>query len=139
VKNEAELTKRVIALAHDYGWKVCRFHRMPVPRAGKTQWRTPVGADGKGWPDLTLCRERVVFAELKMWPKKPDVNQQAWLDWLRAAGQEAYVWTERDVENGRVDHVLKSAMTPLALARMTIACDGDAELARAAKIGAAIE
>lgn len=127
-KTEAEFSKHVIKLAHDYGWKVARFHRMPVPREGKTQWRTPVGADGKGYPDLTLVRERLLFAELKLRPNKPDVNQQRWHDWLTSAGCEAYVWNDGMLDE--IEHLLRLALTPKSYARMLLACDGDVDQAR---------
>jgi len=34
-------------------------------------------------------------------------EQTAWLEALRAAGQEAYVWTNRDWEDGIVEAVLR--------------------------------
>ena len=127
-RSEAEFSKHVIKLAHEYGWTVARFHRLPVPRNGKTQWRTPVGADGKGFPDLTLVRERLLFAELKLAPGKPDVNQQAWLDKLTAAGCEAYCWNDRGLD--QIEETLRIAITPSQLARLTLACDGDIDHAR---------
>jgi hypothetical protein len=93
------------------------------------QWRTPVGADGKGFPDLTLVRERLVFAELKIAPGKPNVDQQRWLDKLAAAGCEAYCWTDRKLE--AIEETQHAAITPAQLARMTLACDGDIDQARA--------
>lgn len=127
-RTEAEFSKHVIKLAHEYGWTVARFHRLPVPRDGKTQWRTPVGADGKGFPDLTLVRERLLYAELKIAPNKPDVNQQGWLDRLASAGCEVYCWTDRDLD--RITATLRCAVTPIQLARLTIACNGDITHAR---------
>jgi hypothetical protein len=128
-RTEAEFSKAVIKLAHDYGWTVSRFHRLPVPRDGKMQWRTPVGADGKGFPDLTLVRERLIFAELKLAPGKPNVDQQRWLDKLASAGCEAYCWTDRILD--QIEETLHAAITPTQLARMTLACDGDIDQARA--------
>lgn len=48
---------------------------------------------GEGWPDLTLVRERIVYAELKrdrggrLSPAQIGVHEL-----LRAAGGEVYVW-----------------------------------------------
>lgn len=50
-----------------------------------------------GFPDLVLARRpRVIFAELKRQDKGPTPDQQAWLDELRACGQEAYLWKPSD-------------------------------------------
>lgn len=45
-----------------------------------------------GFPDLTLVRERLVFAELKSDTGKLRPEQQTWFDALLAAGIEVYVW-----------------------------------------------
>ena len=48
-----------------------------------------------GFPDLVLvhgARGRVVFAELKDMRRRVEPDQEMWLDRLRAAGAEAYVW-----------------------------------------------
>lgn len=129
-KTEAEFSKRVIKLAHDYGWTVARFHRLPTAHGNRDtpQWRTPVGADGKGFPDLTLVRERLIFAELKLAPGKPNVDQQRWLDKLSSAGCEAYCWNDRNLD--KIEATLRAAFTPSRLARMTLACDGDINHAR---------
>jgi VRR-NUC domain len=49
-----------------------------------------------GFPDLTLWRERVVFAELKTERGRVTRDQWAVLDGLRAAGAEVYVWRPSD-------------------------------------------
>ena len=52
-----------------------------------------------GFPDLVLvsaARKRVIWAELKTEKGKVSEKQQRWLDELRAAGQEAYVWRPSD-------------------------------------------
>jgi hypothetical protein len=45
-----------------------------------------------GYPDLTMVRERVVFAELKVGRAKVTHAQTRWLERLQRAGAEAYVW-----------------------------------------------
>lgn len=45
-----------------------------------------------GFPDLVLVRERIVFVELKRQDGRARPNQRAWLERLRAAGAEAYLW-----------------------------------------------
>lgn len=50
-----------------------------------------------GFPDLVLVkRPRVIFAELKSDRGKLTEAQRAWIDELRACGQEAYVFRPRD-------------------------------------------
>ncbi len=82
----------VIDRAHQSGWGVAHF------RPAKTAhgWRTPVQADGKGFPDLVLVRDRVIFAELKAAKGKLAREQQWWEVILRAAGAEFYVWRPAD-------------------------------------------
>jgi hypothetical protein len=50
-----------------------------------------------GFPDLVMVkRPRVVFAELKRQDRDPTPEQTAWLEELRACGQEAYLWRPSD-------------------------------------------
>lgn len=69
------------------------------------QWRTPVAADGKGFPDLVAVREelaagkrrpRVLFIELKTDKGRLSKEQKEWHEELIGAGAEAYVWRPRD-------------------------------------------
>jgi hypothetical protein len=101
--NEAQLTKEVVKRAHEQGWIVAHFHRLPTQKGG---WRTPVAADGKGFPDLVLVRERVIFAELKAGYRSARPEQVRWLERLQAAGAEAYIWRPPDLELGLIDEHL---------------------------------
>lgn len=91
---EDEWRDQVTEAAHAFGWSVAYF------RAGRTEhgWRTPVGADGKGWPDLTLVRERVIFAELKRQTGELEPAQEEWILRLEGACQETYVWRPGDID-----------------------------------------
>jgi hypothetical protein len=60
------------------------------------RWITPVQGDGKGFPDLVLVKGIVVFAETKVPPNKATPEQLIWLERLRKAGQQAYLWTPED-------------------------------------------
>lgn len=91
---EHEWQKNVIDLAHLFGWKVAHFR----PAQTTKGWRTPVAADGAGWPDLVLVRDRIVAAELKREGGKVAPAQQEWLDALQAAGAETHVWRPSDLE-----------------------------------------
>lgn len=92
---EAEFQSQVLELAALYRWRVAHF------RAARTAhgWRTPVAADGAGFPDLFMVRgRRCIAAELKRSAKSHlTPAQQDWLADLRAAGVESYVWVaDRD-------------------------------------------
>lgn len=50
----------------------------------------------QGFPDVTLVRERIVFAELKRVGGKPTEAQVRWMGRLRDAGAEVYLWTPDD-------------------------------------------
>jgi len=65
----------VIKIAHLHGWTVSHFRSVHTPSG----WRTPVQADGTGFPDLVLVRhERLIFAELKVGYNKLTDAQTAW-------------------------------------------------------------
>ena len=92
--SEAELQNNVIDLAHILGWKIVHFRPAMTLRG----WRTPVSADGKGFKDLVLVRERVIWAECKTERGVITSEQQNWHSWLIAAKQEAYIWRPKDLE-----------------------------------------
>lgn len=91
---EAAFQAEVIDLAHLFGWKVAHFR----PAMTKHGWRTPVAADGKGFPDLLLVRDRVIAAELKSDRGRLSHDQEAWLGTFEAAGVEVYEWHPCDLE-----------------------------------------
>jgi hypothetical protein len=84
----------VVETAQLAGWRVAHF------RAAKTAkgWRTPVTADGAGWPDLVLVRPpRIIFAELKSETGELRPRQAEWLDVLRLLPQvEVRLWRPAD-------------------------------------------
>jgi hypothetical protein len=82
-QSEQSFQQQVIDLALLRGWRV--YHT----------W-TAVNSP-KGFPDLVMVRRpRVVFAELKREDREATPEQQAWLDDLRACGQETYLWKPSD-------------------------------------------
>lgn len=107
--SEAQLQRDVIDLAHVLGWRVAHFRTARVQRAnGSISYQTPVQADGAGWPDLVLCRERrLIFAELKSRRGTLSPEQEAWLGHLRAAGAEVHVWKPRDWTDGHIERILQ--------------------------------
>lgn len=109
--SEAAFQKQVIQLAQTYGWHVAHFKTAPT-QAGR--WATPVAADGKGFPDLVLVRERVIYAELKSLKGKLRMEQAVWLAKLSEAGSEVYVWKPEDLDV--IQDVLCSKRPALTLA-----------------------
>ena len=91
---EAQLQAAVIDLAHLCGWLVAHF------RPARTQqgWRTPVSADGAGFPDLVMVRgDRLVVAELKAKRGRVSPDQQAWLDaFSQVPSVEVHLWRPSD-------------------------------------------
>lgn len=86
---EAQFQQQVIDLARLYGWLVAHFR----PARVGDSWRTPVQADGAGFPDLVLVRgDRLIFAELKGERGALSTSQHVWIDRLRevAAAVEAH-------------------------------------------------
>ena len=78
-QTEAQFLAQVRAAAKLLGWATYHTHRSEHSEAG--------------FPDLVLTRRpRVIFAELKADRGKLTDAQRAWIDELRACGQEAYVW-----------------------------------------------
>lgn len=90
---EAQFQRQVIQLAQMTGWRVAHFR--PAQNA-RGDWRTPVAADGKGFPDLVLVRETVLFVELKVNGNKLAPDQVAWRDALTHAGANWHLWTDDD-------------------------------------------
>ena len=103
---EKELQTGVIDVARLFGWRVAHFRSVPVKRGPRVVWETPVQADGAGFPDLVLVRDRVLWIELKVGKNTLSAVQAAWLEALRSAGQEVYVWTDVDWDAGIVEVVL---------------------------------
>jgi hypothetical protein len=99
-QRESEFMQAVIDYAHLLSWRVAHF------RPGRTArgWRTPVQADGAGWPDLVLLRvsfrgrhdPRLIFAELKAKRGRVTEEQQAWLDALAEVEGRTHVTDPRD-------------------------------------------
>lgn len=91
--SEAAFQKQVIHLARLRGWRV--FHARAAMNA-RGRYMTPVAADGAGFPDLVLTRDRVIFAELKSETGRTSYQQDAWLAALKRAGAETHIWRPRD-------------------------------------------
>lgn len=87
---EEQFLQQIIAIAHLYHWQVAHFR----PARTDKGWRTPVAADGKGFPDLVMARDgAVIFAELKADGKQPSPEQWQWINQLGA-----HVWHPGDFD-----------------------------------------
>jgi hypothetical protein len=105
---EKDLEDAVIDCFHRHRWRVAHFSPAPMQTRGGTVWRTPFKADGKGFFDLVAVRERLLIAELKLWPIRMKPEQKDWhIDLLRA-GVEVHIWTDRDWFNGTIEEVVAS-------------------------------
>lgn len=93
----------MIDCAHTFGWRAAHFR----PARTERGWVTPVAADGKGYPDLTLVGKRVIFSELKSARGKQTHDQKEWMVALRAAGAEFYVWSPADWLSGEIERILR--------------------------------
>ena len=122
---EDKFRAQVVKRARELGWKAMFIGRSK----GGDRHVTQMGADGRGWPDLTLVRERIVFAELKT-----DANyhvyepEREWLAQLRLAGGEVYLWRPRLWPE--IEETLRHR-DPDRWKRILGAADGDAQQAAA--------
>lgn len=91
---EAELLANVRQLARLRGWLTYHTQR--------SQRSEP------GFPDLMLVRRsRAVAVELKSQRGKCSPAQERWLEGLRGAGLEVYVWRPADWLAGSIDRALR--------------------------------
>lgn len=86
--SERDFQRQIIEYAQLKGWRVAHFR----PALTEKGWRTAVSADGAGFPDLVLVRDRVIFAEVKAKSGKATVEQTVWGEALLVAGSEYYLW-----------------------------------------------
>ncbi len=95
---EAEFQDEFIRYAQARGWRVAHVRKVLVKMGDRTHWETPMLADGKGFLDTELVRERLIKVELKFRKNKPTPEQLQWIEAYKRAGIEVYVWYPRDWE-----------------------------------------
>jgi len=98
----AEIQDAVVGTAHIAGWTVAHFR----PSRTAHGWRTPCAYDARGFPDLVLVRDRVVYAEIKGDGDRLRDEQGQWLARLAAAGAEVHVWGSEEWMDGTIDAIL---------------------------------
>ena len=95
---EKQFQDAVVQYAHIFRWRV--QHTRPARRKDG-QWRTPIQGDA-GFPDLVLVQsdgsDGPLFVELKSATGKISRSQTLWLEALRKAGAEVYLWRPADWE-----------------------------------------
>jgi hypothetical protein len=103
IRNERELQDLVLQTAHVFRWRVAHFRSVLT----KHGWQTPVAADGAGFPDFLLARDRLVFMEFKHGYNKLEPEQVIWKEWIEAAGVEWYEIRAAQWFDGTVDRILR--------------------------------
>ncbi len=97
-KNEDAFQSALIEFGQFNEWLIAHFRPARVMVNGEETWRTPVAADGKGFLDLELARERLIKVECKYGRNGPTADQLKWLGAYARSGTECYVWYPRDCE-----------------------------------------
>lgn len=105
------LQAAILVEAKRQGW--LRAHFPPVrtemrPGSGEMTWRVPVGADGKGWPDIFLLRERAIAMEIKGDGDAMRPDQRKWRSAFLMAGIQHLVVTPKMWMSGEVDDILRA-------------------------------
>jgi hypothetical protein len=79
--SEAQFQQQIVDLARLRGHRVAHFR---PARTASGSWRTPVAADGKGFPDLVIAgRGQLLAVEVKAQHGRVSAEQQGWIDELR--------------------------------------------------------
>ena len=91
--SEKDFLKTIIDYAHLRGWSIAHF-RTSMTQSGR--WATAVQADGAGFPDLVIVREKVIYAEVKANKGRLSPDQVEWRERLLGAHQTYYCWMPSD-------------------------------------------
>lgn len=92
-QTESQFQDAMIQLAQTTGWRVAHFR----PAQTAKGWRTPVSADGAGFPDLVITRPpELLVVELKAQRGKLSAKQREWLRHFDLCGIEWHVWRPSD-------------------------------------------
>src|SRR5450631_1447895 len=106
---EAELLFNTTALAELLGFR-CIHHRPGMNRRG--HWSTAMsGTQAAGWPDLTLCRDRLIAVELKRDKGRLTDAQLYCAAALTNAGVEYFCFRPADWLDGTIQKILQHQTT----------------------------
>jgi hypothetical protein len=101
---EQDLQGAVIDLCRLLHLRVAHFR----PARTDQRWRTPVQADGAGFPDLVIAGPGgVAFRELKSDRGRLSADQKLWQGALLDAGADHWVWRPTDWVDGLVNEELR--------------------------------
>ena len=107
--SEAELLTNVIELAELLKWRAVHF-RPGQNRRG--HWSTAMsGTQSAGWPDLTLCGDRLIAVELKSDKGRMTPAQLEWAAALTNVGVEYHVWRPSQWLDGTIQKILQHPTT----------------------------
>lgn len=102
---ENQLLEATLSLAKVYGWRTLHIRQARTEKG----WRSPVQGDGKGFPDLLMCRaDRMLAVELKGDTGHTTPEQEHWLYALDLAGAECWCWRPSDWHDGSILAALKA-------------------------------
>ncbi len=99
---EEELQNNIIKLAQVLGWLVHAELKARVKKDGQEVWRTQVQGT-KGYPDLTLARDRVLLLRELKSEKGKVSDEQA--EWLEESGGK--IWRPSSWLSGQVEKELR--------------------------------
>jgi len=110
--SERTLYGRVKYRLNKYQWRFIHFTQAYSGggdgRPGS--WKTPIGGDAKGFPDLMMLRpgREIAFAELKKELGKLSPEQLEWQGLLRTLGYDCFVWRPSDLRTGVIEEFLRA-------------------------------
>jgi hypothetical protein len=101
--NGKMLQAAAVEIAHARGYIAAHFTTVTDSRGFA---RTPVAADGKGFPDLILVGRKVVAVEVKGDGDRMRSEQEVWLEAFSKAGVETLVLTPKAYREGALEALL---------------------------------
>lgn len=104
--SEDDLLRAVLDMIRLFGLHVAHFRPAKTERG----WRTPVQADGKGYPDLgpIVGPGGLIYRELKSDTGTLTSEQKDWKQWLEAAGADFSVWRPSDLRSRLIERELRA-------------------------------
>lgn len=101
-----QLQVTVIGMAHRFQVQVAHF---PAVQDSNGRWRTPIAADGKGWPDLFFIGlGGFMWREIKGARETLKPEQIIWIARLEAAGADVGVYRPADLHSRRIERELRA-------------------------------